>query len=141
MDELIIEEMLKAYRYGPPRVVDRMRIVYAVVEQRLRAKHAEEMLGPLTSAEISQYALHSVDLVQPVRRVGCFIIDNAEGLLSDRKRRFLAPEPKERVTIEQLPGSCVDIVVFLDGKRELGFVNMRDAERYAAGLRAELEGK
>jgi hypothetical protein len=61
--------------------------------------------------------------------------------LTERKNRLLAQADKPRTRVEIVKdedtNDCYD--VYLDGRRQHTFCGMEHAERYAAGLRAELE--
>ena len=87
----------------------------------------EEALGEMTKAEIDRFDPEVVEhrLVNAV--------------LAARKLRLTAKS--ERVKIERSPGIPPRWIVLLDGENPFNgvFCREKDAERYAAGLRAELE--
>lgn len=108
------------------------------IEQHLKAKHAEEVLAEPSKDEWYEATIPPADFRvsdDGKRFADCASITR---MLKDRKRRFLAPEAKVRVTITRID-ACSH--VYLDGRWQQSFSQSRDAERYAAGLRAELEGK
>ena len=126
MDEQIIEQMQKAWQESPNGRNLPWAAVYAVVEQHLKTKHAEQM--------------HALIAHECRVRFG-WGITSAMAVADEVKRRFLAPAAKERVTVEYVSQHGFGWKVFADGEESGLFNSEKNANIYAAGLRAELEGK
>lgn len=137
IDEKVIEEMADCMHKGHRRepwipceeCTAGLRKIYEYLAPHFRKLHAEEMLGPFTHAEGVAYGTSLAEA------------QIATMMCTHRKRCFLQPAPKERVTAELIAGGIWGIR--MDGQMQYGtsFTNAGDARLFAKAKSDELEGK
>lgn len=122
--EELTQLMYRTYQEFPDTCLESMAAALAVARQA----HAEEAIELI---EIMRY--------EKARSIADFT--------SEFKARFLAQQetktPEERVTVQRSATAPIHSRVFLDGIQQLSVCDPsgKHAERYVAGLRAELAGK